>query len=48
MKKITLCSEGKCCPEALIEGDEVVVVDDAGNRVTLTREQVGILWKNLE
>jgi hypothetical protein len=47
MKRVTLCSGSKCCPEALIDKDDVTIRDDEGNEVKLTREQVKILWENL-
>lgn len=48
MKKVVLCSGSKCCPEALINGNMITITDDEGAKVTLTREQVEILWKNLK
>lgn len=48
MKKITLCSGSKCCPEAIIDNETIVICDDDGGKVTLTREQVEILWNNLK
>jgi RAB protein geranylgeranyltransferase component A len=48
MKKVVLCSGSKCCPEALINGNMITITDDEGNKVTLTKEQVEILWKNLK
>ena len=48
MKKFNLCGEGKCCPEVTVDGDEIIIVDDDGGEVKLTREQVRILWENLE
>ncbi len=48
MKKVVLCSGSKCCPEALIDGDKVVIRDDDGGTVTLNKEQVKILWENLK
>ena len=48
MKKITLCSGSKCCPEAVIDNDNIVIRDDNGGEVTLTKEQVRILWDNLK
>ncbi|MDD4856609.1 MAG: hypothetical protein PHD74_00730 [Candidatus Krumholzibacteria bacterium] len=48
MKKVVLCSGTKCCPEALIDGDKITIRDDDGGRVTLTKEQVKILWENLK
>ena len=47
MKKFNLCSEGKCCPEVTVENDEVIIVDDDGGKVKLTKEQIKILWENL-
>ncbi len=47
MKKVTLCSGGKCCPEAFIEEENITIRDDDGNEVKLTKEQVKILWENL-
>jgi hypothetical protein len=48
MKKVVLCSGSKCCPEALIDGNKITIKDDEGNTVILTREQVEILWKNVQ
>jgi hypothetical protein len=48
MKKVTLCSGGKCCPEALIDGNTVTIKDDAGNTVTLTRDELNILFDSLK
>jgi len=48
MKKFKLCGEGKCCPEVEVNKDEIVITDDDGGRVKLTREQVKILWENLK
>lgn len=49
MKKFNLCSEGKCCPEVTVDKDEVIIiVDDDGGKVKLTKEQVKILWENLK
>lgn len=48
MKKVVLCSGKTCCPEALIDGDVITITDDDGGKVTLTREQVEILWKNVK
>lgn len=48
MKKFKLCSEGKCCPEAIVDKDTVVITDDDGGKVKLTKEQVRILWDNLK
>ena len=48
MKKVVLCSGSKCCPEALIDGNVITIRDDDGGRVTLTKEQVKILWENLK
>jgi len=48
MKKVTLCSGSKCCPEALIDGNNVTIKDDDGNKVTLTRDQLDILFDNLK
>jgi hypothetical protein len=47
MKKVTLCSGSKCCPEAIIDKENVTIRDDDGNEVKLTKEQVKILWENL-
>lgn len=47
MKKIVLCSGSKCCPEALIDGDVVKITDDDGGMVTLTKEQVKILFEKM-
>lgn len=47
MKKIVLCSSSKCCPEALIDGDIVRITDDDGGKVTLTKEQLKVLFENL-
>jgi len=47
MKKFTLCSEGKCCPEVVVDNETVHITDDDGGRVKLTRDQVRILWENL-
>lgn len=47
MKKVTLCGEGKCCPEAFIDDEKVTIRDDDGREVTLTREQLNILFENL-
>lgn len=48
MKKVTLCSGSKCCPEALIDGNKVTIKDDDGNMVTLTKDQLDILFENLK
>lgn len=48
MKKFNLCSEGKCCPEVVVDNDTVVVTDDDGGQVKLTKEQVRILWEKLQ
>ncbi len=48
MKKVTLCSGGKCCPEAFIEEGNITIRDDDGNEVKLTMEQVKILLENLD
>jgi hypothetical protein len=48
MKKITLCSGSKCCPEAIIDNETIVIRDDDGGEVKLTKEQVKILWDNLK
>jgi hypothetical protein len=48
MKKIVLCSGSKCCPEALIDGDAVTITDDDGGKVTLTKDQVKILFEKME
>ncbi len=48
MKKFMLCGEGKCCPEVEVDNDKIVITDDDGGKVTLTREQVRILWENLK
>ena len=47
MKKFWLCSEGKCCPEVVVDKDTVVITDDDGGKVKLTREQVKILWDKM-
>ncbi len=48
MKKFMLCSEGKCCPEVTVDRDTVIITDDDGGKVKLTKEQVRILWENLK
>jgi len=48
MKKVTLCSGSKCCPEALIDGNTITIKDDDGNAVTLTRDQLKILFEHLK
>ena len=48
MKKFKLCGEGKCCPEVEVKNDEIVITDDFGGKVKLTREQVRILLENLK
>ena len=48
MKKITLCSGSKCCPEEIIDNETIVIRDDDGGEVKLTKEQVKILWDNLK
>ena len=48
MKKVVLCSGSKCCPEALIDGNVVTITDDDGGKVTLTKEQVKILFEKME
>ena len=48
MKKFHLCSEGKCCPEVIVDRDKIIITDDDGGQVKLTREQVKILWDNLK
>jgi hypothetical protein len=48
MKKVVLCSGSKCCPEAIINGNVITVTDDNGGTVTLTKEQVKILFENME
>ncbi len=48
MKKITLCSGSKCCPEVVIDNETIVIRDDNGGEVTLTKDQVRILWDNLK
>ncbi len=48
MKRIMLCSSSKCCPEALIDGDIVRITDDDGGTVKLTREQLKMLFENLD
>jgi hypothetical protein len=48
MKKVTLCSGGKCCPEAFIDAENVTIRDDDGNEVKLTMEQLKILLENLD
>jgi len=48
MKKFKLCSEGKCCPEVTVKDDQVIITDDFGGKVKLTREQVLILLDNLK
>ncbi len=48
MKKVVLCSGSKCCPEALIDGNVITITDDDGGKVTLTKEQVRILFEKME
>jgi hypothetical protein len=48
MKKFMLCSEGKCCPEVVVDKDIITITDDDGGQVKLTKEQVRILWDNLK
>ncbi|MBU8923284.1 MAG: hypothetical protein KOO63_15825 [Bacteroidales bacterium] len=48
MKKFHLCSEGKCCPEVIVDGDKIIITDDDGGQVKLSKEQVKILWDNLK
>ena len=47
MKKIVLCSGSKCCPEAYVNGNSVTITDDDGGTVTLTKEQVKILFESI-
>lgn len=47
MKRFYLCSEGKCCPEVSIEDGIVIITDDDGGKVRLTKEQLEILWKKM-
>ena len=35
MKKITLCSGSKCCPEAIIDNETIVIRDDDGGETVL-------------
>lgn len=48
MKKFRLCSDEKCCPEVTVDGDNIIISDDFGGEVKLTRKQVEILIENLK
>jgi hypothetical protein len=48
MKKFKLCGDKSCCPEVTVDKDEVVIVDDDGGKVRLTREELEILWEKLK
>ncbi len=48
MKKVVLCGEGKCCPEAFIGENDVIIRDDNGNEITLSRKQAEILIDHLK
>ncbi len=43
MRKFRLCSEGKCCPEVVINDGIVTITDDEGGMVRMTEEQLNIL-----
>lgn len=48
MKRYILCGGGKpCCPEAIVYENDVVINDDYGGTVKMTREQFEIL-RNIE
>ncbi|MDD2421196.1 MAG: hypothetical protein PHC60_07060 [Heliobacteriaceae bacterium] len=42
MVKLSLCKEA-CCPTVTVVGGQVVIEDDQGVRVTLTKEQLRVL-----
>jgi len=48
MKSFKLCTDEKCCPEAVVKGDTITITDDFGGRVELTRKQIDILVENLK
>ncbi len=48
MRKFKLCSEGKCCPEVTVKEDQVIITDDFGGKVRLTKEQFRILRDSSE
>jgi len=48
MKKFNLCKEGSCCPEVVVDNGIVIITDDDGGKVQLTKEQVKILWEKLQ
>ncbi len=39
IKRITLCGVQGCCPEVVISTQKVVITDDHGGKVVLTREE---------
>ena len=49
MKTFKLCRDDKCCPVVEITDEKLVVItDDNGGKVELTREQVEILFEQLK
>lgn len=40
--KLTLC-QGGCCPTVEVAEDEIIIKDDWGGKVSLTKEQLQIL-----
>jgi len=48
MKKFKLCGESKCCPEVTVEENQVIITDDFGGKVILTKEQTKILVNKLK
>ncbi len=47
MRKFKLCSDEKCCPEVIVDNDNITITDDFGGKVKLTRKQLDILWKKI-
>ena len=39
LKRVKLCGVQGCCPTVDIYGDKVVITDDEGGKVTLTKAQ---------
>ncbi len=45
VKRVTLCGVQGCCPEVVISTKSVVITDDNGGKVTLTKEEFNELKK---
>lgn len=43
-ENVVLCGKGKCCPEVKqIDDNTYEIIDDAGNKVRVTKEQLKLI-----